>query len=368
MKDILVCIVKNYPDVYSETFIKSQENLLGFNTVSLYGNLATQGDKFYFSYYDRILCKIENIILNKNTNYNVYRSYKNAFRILKPDVVVAQFGTVGIRVAKACQKMNIPLIVYFRGYDAYIYKILNDFDHEYKLLFQQANYIIAVSHDIRNKLIKMGAEPSKVIYQPSGVDCKTFKPVDAGQNTPQFLAVGRLVDKKAPHLTLLAFYNALKKRPDLRLRMVGTGPLLGVCYNLVSSLGIKESVDLLGQQSQEKVIEEMRNSRAFLQHSIKALDGDQEGTPNSVMEASASALPVISTRHAGIKDIVIENKTGFLVDEMDINAMEKYILLLSDNPMLASEMGKSGRNHVCENFSRYTSHETLLNLILKSIS
>jgi len=368
MKNILVCMVKDFPDLYSETFIKDQEYSLGFDALSLHGNLATLDDKCFFSNYDKILCKIENIVFKKNKNYNVYRSYMNAFRSLKPDVVVAQFGTVGIRVAKACQKMNIPLIVYFRGYDAYIYKILNDFKHEYKFMFQQANYLIAVSRDIRNELIRMGAEPSKIIYQPSGVDCKIFKPVDAGQNPPNFLAVGRLVEKKAPHLTLLAFYNALQKKPDLRLRLIGTGPLLGVCYNLVSSLGMKDSVELLGQQSHEKVIEEMRNARAFLQHSIKALDGDCEGTPNSVMEASASALPVISTRHAGIKDIVIENQTGFLVDEMDINSMEKYILLLSDQPILAKNMGSSGRKHVCTNFSRYTSHETLHNLVLKSIS
>ena len=80
----------------------------------------------------------------------------------------------------------------------------------------------------------------------------------------------------------------------------------------------------------------MRHARAFLQHSVVAQDGESEGTPVSVMEAGASGMPVIATRHAGIPEVVVNEETGVLVDEHNVSAMSDAIVRLAQDPALAS--------------------------------
>ena len=95
----------------------------------------------------------------------------------------------------------------------------------------------------------------------------------------------------------------------------------------------------------------MRRARAAVQHSMRASNGDSEGTPNSLKEAGASGLPVVATRHGGIPDIIIDGKTGFLVDEGDVERMAEYMTQLAKDPILAARLGRAAREHVCAEFS-----------------
>jgi glycosyltransferase involved in cell wall biosynthesis len=95
----------------------------------------------------------------------------------------------------------------------------------------------------------------------------------------------------------------------------------------------------------------MQQARAFVQHSITTHDGDSEGTPVAILEAGASGLPVVSTRHAGIQDAVIHEKTGLLVAEGDIHAMAEHMTRLAKDPQLAADLGKAGRDWVSSEYS-----------------
>jgi glycosyltransferase involved in cell wall biosynthesis len=95
----------------------------------------------------------------------------------------------------------------------------------------------------------------------------------------------------------------------------------------------------------------MHSARAFVQHSIRPGDGDSEGTPVAILEAGMSGLPVVSTRHAGIKDVVIHNETGFLVDEGDIDGMAACMLLLARDAAQAATLGARAHHHIRTNFS-----------------
>jgi glycosyltransferase involved in cell wall biosynthesis len=86
-------------------------------------------------------------------------------------------------------------------------------------------------------------------------------------------------------------------------------------------------------------------------HSVEAADGDSEGTPVALLEASASGLPVVATRHAGITDVVIDGETGSLVDEGDVDMMAAHMIELARNPGLAARMGVRGRLHVAARYS-----------------
>jgi Glycosyl transferases group 1 len=102
-------------------------------------------------------------------------------------------------------------------------------------------------------------------------------------------------------------------------------------------------VTFLGEQPHDVVAAELRGARAFVQHSITAVDGDSEGLPNSVLEASATGIPVVSTRHAGIPEIVVDGTTGYLVDEHDVPAMVTQMERLLGDPALAATLGRAGR-------------------------
>jgi glycosyltransferase involved in cell wall biosynthesis len=111
----------------------------------------------------------------------------------------------------------------------------------------------------------------------------------------------------------------------------------------------------------------MQKARAFLQHSVQALNGDSEGTPVSIIEAGASGLPVVSTRHAGIPDVIVEEETGFLVDERDVAGMAHYMQLLAEDPQFASRIGRAARQHIQGGYSMEQSISRLWSIIQDSV-
>ncbi len=103
----------------------------------------------------------------------------------------------------------------------------------------------------------------------------------------------------------------------------------------------------------------MATAHLLLLPSVAAADGDQECTPVSLMDAQAAGMPVLSTRHSGIPEVVPDGQSGFLVPERDVAALAERLLFLADHPEIWPEMGHAGRRHVernynCERLSRLT--------------
>lgn len=139
--------------------------------------------------------------------------------------------------------------------------------------------------------------------------------------------------------------------PNAKLVMIGDGALLKQAQKLTKELRLEKNVEFRGSRSPAEVSDALKDALAFVQHSLTAEDGDKEGTPNTILEASSSALPVISTAHAGIKEAVIHGETGYLVDEGDWEGMADYMIKLANNHELATEMGKNGREHIIRNYN-----------------
>jgi glycosyltransferase involved in cell wall biosynthesis len=127
-------------------------------------------------------------------------------------------------------------------------------------------------------------------------------------------------------------------------------------------------VTFLGSQTPEVVQQEMRNARCFVQHSIQAPSGDCEGTPVGLLEAGATGLPVVSTRHAGIPDVVLEGETGFLVDEGDTEGMAAHMLRIAQDPELAARLGAASRQRIENHFSIERSISGLWHIIESSLN
>ena len=146
--------------------------------------------------------------------------------------------------------------------------------------------------------------------------------------------------------------------------MVGNGELLNICKLMVHALKIENAVQFLDAAAHDQIPVLMKNVRAFVQHSHIAASGDSEGTPLAILEAGAAGLPVISTEHAGIKDVVIHGKTGLLVKEGDIDTMSEYMYQLLYNPQQAKELGENARNHISTHYSMEKSISNLRKIIL----
>jgi glycosyltransferase involved in cell wall biosynthesis len=265
--------------------------------------------------------------------------------------VLAEFGQSGVVVLDACRRMGLPLTVHFHGADVSKHAVLREYGQRYRTLFQHARAIVAVSGAMEQSLISLGAPPERVHRNPCGVDCASFGCASPADAAPTFVAVGRFVEKKGPHLTILAFAEVHRRHPDARLRMIGDGPLLDACRDLARGLGLVSQVTFLGPQPHAVIQEEMRRARAFVQHSLVASSGDSEGTPVAILEAGASGLPVVATRHGGIPDVVTEERTGLLVPEHDVEGMANAMRMLIENPALAARLGAAARDHVRAHFS-----------------
>lgn len=268
------------------------------------------------------------------------------------DVVLAEYGPTGVAMAGPARRAGVPLVVHFHGWDAYDRAELERFEEAYPALFESAAAVVAVSRDMVGQLEELGAPAAKIRHNPVGVDLERFAGDGSrvAESDPILLAVGRFTEKKAPHLTVLAFARAAGARPEAELVMAGDGRLLDSCRTLAAALGVADRVRFPGAVSHEEVRRLMGRSRAFVQHSLRPPSGDSEGNPVAVREAMASALPVVATRHAGIAETVVDGETGFLVEEGDWEAMADRMGRLLDEPETAARMGRAGRERARESF------------------
>jgi glycosyltransferase involved in cell wall biosynthesis len=366
-----VCIVLPYPPSYSETFLRCHVeklsavvNYLERFPVTVNG---AYGSQLSYDDYGKLVQTLKSTAHRYvlNPAKNVYLS--NFFRAHHINVVLAEFGESGVGALGICKRLQIPLVVHFHGSDAYSTAIIERHRDGYKKLFGYASAIIAVSRHMAEQLVALGAPRKKVVYNPYGVEIDKFK--HSGPKLPrQVIAVGRFVEKKAPYLTILAFKKVLEYVPDARLVMVGDGMLHDMCHQLTRSLHIEHAVDFKGIVTNDEIARLMQQSAVFTQHSLVPESGDTEGTPMAILEAGASALPVVSTRHAGITDAVVHGKTGFLVAEGDIDGMSHYICQLLTNPGMAHEMGKHARAHIAENFNLAGSIKNLRDILDNSMA
>jgi glycosyltransferase involved in cell wall biosynthesis len=358
-----LCVVTPYPPAPSETFIRHHVSGLGESTLLVHGWRPSVGEGPALPLAPRVLYKARRVLLREGMDREVTAAFIRIFQRHQAQAVLAEYGPTGVRTSPACRQLDIPLIVHFHGFDASVRSVLEQQGENYARLFRDAGAIVAVSQAMREGLVALGAPAWKVHYNPCGVDCAAFSGASPADASPRFVAVGRFVEKKAPQHTIAAFAEVARVRPEARLRMIGDGPLLDECRGLAAALGVGHAVEFLGVQPPEIVQREMRGARCFVQHSIRAANGDCEGTPVGIVEAGATGLPVVATRHGGIPDVVVEGETGLLVDEHDVRGMAREMLALAAAPGLAGRMGARARARVEARFSLQTSLSRLSAII-----
>lgn len=266
------------------------------------------------------------------------------------DIVHCQYGTNGEVIGSALKELGLQqrLVTTFHGTDIRLAQ--RQGIGVYRRLLTQGDCFIAISDYSRRQLLAWGADPHKVVEHPVGIDCRLFARAPQASNDAVhdigIVTVARLVPEKAIHNGILAVSKLLRDRPDLRLRydIVGEGPLRAELTGLIRRLGLDGVVRMRGPLQQDSVIEILRRSDIFLLPSIA------EVLPVVLMEAQATGLPVIATRVGAVDEIVLDERSGFLVPPGDVDAVAEKLQLLVAAPHLRGEFGENGRRHVMERF------------------
>ena len=357
-------------DAVSETFIKSHIEDLPFTIIPRYGQelgIADKSGKVVWrgGWWIGSLLRRKAPALHRKILTFLLAQH---LRALRADAVLAEYGTTGTWLVPACERAHVPLFVHFFGYDASQKDVLDEYETRYRRMFKTAAGVVAVSRTMYERLLAMGVPEERLHLNSCGADPDAFRDGAPQDRPPAFFAVGRFVEKKAPYLTILAFSRVLEEVPQATLTIVGEGPLFGPCKRLVQALGIGHAISLPGSKEHEFVGSALREARGFIQHSVVAENGDCEGTPVAIIEAQMTGIPVVSTRHAGIPEVVIDGETGFLVEEADVNGMAEAIIKLAKDGRLAGQMGNAGRKHAMQYFSQEMHLRRLAEMIEGAVS
>ena len=347
MKKSNLAIVSCNRQKYSETFIHSHLMYLSDDVLFLFDGylpssysmdkLQTQQriqKKTFFSVGRRLSESISRLLLKKNVS-----------------VVLAEYGPSGVEMMEPCRIAKVPMVVHFHGYDAYRKDVLESYGKHYQEMFKRADAVVVVSNNMLEQIVRLGCPVSKIHLIPYGVNTDIFLANRPKTDKIQFVSCGRFVSKKGPFYTIRAFAKVHEKYPMAYLIMIGDGELLDECKKLSNELGLDKCIRFTGKLPQKDISEIFSASTAFLQHSMIDENNDSEGLPLVLIEAGAASLPVISTFHAGIPDLIQDGINGFLVNEKDTEAMAAKMIEVIENPEKANEMAHNLNRLVNEKYT-----------------
>jgi colanic acid/amylovoran biosynthesis glycosyltransferase len=137
----------------------------------------------------------------------------------------------------------------------------------------------------------------------------------------------------------------------LQYRIIGDGVLKQELENLIKQLNVVNQIKLLGWKQQQEIINIMENSALVLAPSVTSHNGDCEGIPVCLMESMAKGLPVISTYHSGIPELIEDGRSGYLLPERDISGIVSTIEIVLNDIKLRTKIGLAGRQKVEQEYN-----------------
>jgi colanic acid/amylovoran biosynthesis glycosyltransferase len=246
--------------------------------------------------------------------------------------------------------LNVALVTTFYGYDVSQLPRIKIWQEAYQILFREGTLFLVEGNAMKKLLVGIGCPGEKITIQHIGIDTKNilFKERSFPANGKiVILFCGRFVEKKGLLFALKAVKHLISKHIPVEFRIIGDGTLRDSAESFIRENNLDQSVRLLGYQPHRVFLEELRNAHLYLQPSVSAQDGDSEGgAPTTLLEAQAAGVPVVATYHADIPEVVINEKSGFLVPERNADAIADRLEHLINHPDKWPIMGKAGRQHI----------------------
>ncbi len=289
----------------------------------------------------------------------IYRGeYRVLFRLLEnagADLMHVYFGHTGAHLLPFIEEWAKPCIVSFHGMDVKERPDDPGFMTRLRRVLQVVPVVLARSRSLADRLVELGCPEEKVRLNRTGIPLDTFAFIERAapeDGAWHFVQACRLVEKKGLPVTLEAFAAFHQTHPKAQLTIAGDGPLLHQLEDQCASLGIREFVRFTGFLDQQGLKALYNAAHVFIHPSHKTAGADQEGVPNSMLEAMATGLPVLSTRHGGIPEAVEHGRAGLLVAEKDAPALLQSMLTLTAAPGQFFEMGRAAAESVRRQFGQ----------------
>ncbi|MEA5465665.1 glycosyltransferase [Leptothoe sp. PORK10 BA2] len=288
------------------------------------------------------------------------------------DIIQCHFGWSGLQGmhVRNIGAIDGKLITTFHGFD--VTKSVHEFGESvYSSLFLEGDLFSPISNYWKQKLIQMGCDEHKLFVHRMGIDLRKFAASTAYKHKSKeiirLVSVSRLVEKKGLEYAIRAIAKILKDRKiaNIEYNIIGDGDLRDKLQQLITDLNLSDCIILHGQKKSNDVVALLNRSHVLLAPSVTSKDGDMEGIPVVLMEAMAMELPVISTYHSGIPELVDDGISGFLVPERDIDNLADRICYLMDHPDESEEMGKAGKLKIVRDYNLEQLNERLEKLYQK---
>lgn len=284
------------------------------------------------------------------------RSVDRAVRQIAPDLLHAHFLWDAAIIAPTARRLGIPLVITAHGFDVTIEQSPGRAGRRQRAreadALRYASRVVAVSHFIAERAAARGADAASVVVQPIGIPLRGHRidesapPLDASPRRVVF--IGRLVEKKGASDLL----DALALLPDrvgaFDTVVIGSGPLEDALR--VRAERLRVSVRFTGALSPQEIEEELQRATVFAAPSRTAANGDSEGFGMVFLEAALASVPVVSYRHGGVPEAVVDGVTGLLAEEGDVEGLAAHLETLLMDPVLAARLGAAGRRRTIEQF------------------
>ena len=286
----------------------------------------------------------------------------------RADVFIAHCGPAGVTAAKLRELGVIrgKIATIFHGIDISSREVLNHYTPEYQQLFRRGDLMLPISDLWAGRLQKMGCPREKIAVSRMGVDMTRFspRPVKAPATPLEIISVARLTEKKGLHVAIEACRQLKEQGVAFRYRILGIGPWERRLRTLIEQYQLEDVVEMPGFKPSHEVKAMLDNADVFLLPSVTGADGDMEGIPVALMEAMAVGIPVVSTLHSGIPELVEADKSGWLVPENDARALAQRLAAFSqlDTDELAPVI-KRAREKVEHDFNQQVINRELASLL-----
>jgi colanic acid/amylovoran biosynthesis glycosyltransferase len=278
------------------------------------------------------------------------------------------FGHIAVHLLPLIRASPKPTIVSFHGADVLVDMEKPAYRAATKHMLDAVRFVLVRSESLRRAVIQLGCDEHKIDIVRTGIPLEQFPFRERAfpeNGEWRFLQACRLIEKKGLATALHAFTHFLSKYPKSSLTIAGEGPLLEELRVLAVKLKVADRVLLPGFVSQEELRELLYSSHIFLHPSETGRDGNQEGIPNSMLEAMATGLPVFATNHGGIPEAIENGVSGILVPERDHAALAHALLDAAQDRQLLSRLARNGADVVRQKFDRQAQVRKLEETYLK---
>jgi len=271
------------------------------------------------------------------------------------DVMHVYFGHTGVHLRAFLEWWDRPTIVSFHGADVMPREHQPKYLVQMQELFTLAPLVLARSHSLADRLKAIGCPPEKIRLNRTGIPLDQFPWVERqapADGAWHFVQTCRLIAKKGLRTALTAFAEFRHAFPKAHYTIAGDGPMRQELDQLVAELGLTEAVAFPGFLNQEQLNALYARAHVFLHPSELTAKQDQEGIPNSMLEAMATGLPIAATLHGGIPEAVQDGVSGFLVPERDAKALAAALKRMVQSPETLWQMGRAASHGVHAEFEQ----------------